>query len=68
MRPAVDIVAERDRQRVRPAFIDIALDCGDRAIKQIEAAMNIADYVKPRLTIWSCHVLHDDGPIPAGRA
>ena len=56
VRPAVDIVAERDGERRRPAFGDVALDRGDCAAQQVDAAVDVADGVDAlRLRIVDRH-------------
>ena len=37
---------------------DIAFDRGDRAVEQIQPAVNVADDVQPLILVWNCRILH----------
>lgn len=60
LRPAVDIITERDRQRIGTMHFDIALNRSDCALEQIKPTMNIADGIEPCVLVWNCRVLHYD--------
>jgi hypothetical protein len=45
--PAVDVIAERDRQRIAAMRFNVARDGRDGPIEQIEPPVNVANRINP---------------------